>query len=181
MVTNSSIDSFEKATYNSSIEDNRSYDVFEATNPNFSSKTTERAKNEYALPHDLGLSYQNQGYRDNSTFGGNSNSTSTTTFQNFNKNQPSDEEEAPIIHNHNYDYNSDYFNQDTLPLREKMQQPQNYQSSFLIELKSKVPARQELPDPPEPPINQVSKTISRSLSLTLIEIFYLIFFSMRLL
>lgn len=127
MISNGSIDSMEKSTYSSSIEDNQSYDVYETHNPNPSSftynptieyhKSPARLENQYAKPtaYDLDLDYKNEGFRDNSTFATNSNYQSRAESV-----QDTSTDETPIMQPENDAISyppSEYYNDDTLPLR----------------------------------------------------------------
>ncbi|KAF5303544.1 hypothetical protein FQR65_LT08145 [Abscondita terminalis] len=126
---NSSIDSIEKSTYDSSIEDNQSYDIYETHNPNppafLYNPTIEYHKSPLRYgqqpSNDYNLAFKNEGFRDNSTFG----STNTSNYQ---SRIPSAQEqpitdETPIINRDNGKITStptyDYFNSDTLPLSTK--------------------------------------------------------------
>lgn len=166
MVSNGSIDSMEKS-YNSSIEDNQSYDVYEANNPTpsgFTYNTTMQSMkrppfdNHYAQP--FNLAYKNEGFKDNSTFASNSNYQSRAESH---ENTISDE--TPIIHpeaTQNLSYPpSEYYTTDTLPLSAKsstnwMDAPvagihPNGHGSFLKELKQRIPTKGVLPAPPPVP------------------------------
>ncbi|XP_063235879.1 protein bark beetle isoform X2 [Bacillus rossius redtenbacheri] len=70
---NGSMDSMDKSQFNSSVEDNRSYDIYEAHNPNasaatfnFASDLTPTPSSEAASPG-FNLAYRNAGFRDTST------------------------------------------------------------------------------------------------------------------
>lgn len=174
MVSNGSIDSMEKSTYTSSIEDNQSYDIYEAHNPNPSgfayNQTIQYHKSpskfdsqKYELPTSAyDLAFKNEGFRDNSTFASNSNYQSRA--------ESTVNEEVPIIQSEtatNSSYPpSEYYNTDTLPLSDsamnlKPETNNGYafnkpDNKFLAELKSKVPQTDysnilDLPTPPEPP------------------------------
>ncbi|XP_041988464.1 protein bark beetle isoform X2 [Aricia agestis] len=140
-----SMESMEKSQFNSSVEDNQSFDIYEAHNPNFKHSTFQKPS-EYSVP----MAYRNEGYRENpasktpdgmnhSGMNGHSAAPSVTTVAT---------EELPIIHHPGGladDSPNDYFSSDTLPLHEKPQtqkQSDPPQLSFLLELKSR------LPDPP---------------------------------
>lgn len=126
----------EKSAYNSSIEDNNSYDIYEAHNPNPSGYTSNgyqnplmhkpqptqtsfvsKPQNEYTTPGTaFGLAYKNEGFRDNSTFPSATNSTFPSRAESVRES-----EEQPIIHSPNDAQEdtyttSDYYNTDTLPL-----------------------------------------------------------------
>lgn len=168
MVSNGSIDSMEKSTYTSSIEDNQSYDIYEAHNPNPSgfayNPTIEYHKSpskfdaqKYNLPTTTyDLAFKNEGFRDNSTFATNSRAESTVN------------EEVPIINSEsatNCSYPpSEYYNTDTLPLSENLGK-----SDSTLELKQGISKSNgyafdkpenkfltdynimDLPTPPDPP------------------------------
>lgn len=149
MVNNGSIDSMEKSTFNSSIEDNQSYDVFEAHNLNPSGYSTYSAstvnnpvheytnplpkptqnypakpQNQYSTPGSFGLAYKNEGFRDNSTFTSKNNSAFQSRAESVQDGAAANEE-TPIIHSsldaQDDTYTtSDYYNTDTLPLHSAM-------------------------------------------------------------
>lgn len=157
-------------SYNSSIDDNQSYDVYEANNPTpsgFSYNTTMQSMkkslptydNHYAQP--FNLAYRNEGFKDNSTFASNSNYQSRAES---NENTMITDE-TPIITPGNVQNlmsypPSEYFTTDTLPLSEKSsstitdQQSDKYNgNNFLKELKQKLPSvnNGNLPTPPPIP------------------------------
>lgn len=83
MMNSGSIDSMDKSQLNSSMEDNQSYDVYEAHNPRYSPGTSTTTTAEFkgntnniqkynptARPGNSGfdLSYRNEGFRNHSTF-----------------------------------------------------------------------------------------------------------------
>lgn len=179
MVSNGSIDSMEKSTYTSSIEDNQSYDIYEAHNPNpsgfaynqYHKSPSKFDSQKYNLPTSTyDLAFKNEGFRDNSTFASNSRAESTVN------------EEVPIIQSEtatNSSYPpSEYYNTDTLPLSDSStflkQDSNGYafnkpDNQFLAELKSRVPQTDysnimDLPAPPDPPQNlSYSPTYSEKL------------------
>ncbi|XP_017774038.1 PREDICTED: protein bark beetle isoform X2 [Nicrophorus vespilloides] len=164
MVSNGSIDSMEKSTYNSSIEDTQSYDMYEPQNPNpnssFSCNTTiEYHKPQYAQPN-FNLAYKNEGFKDNSTFASNSRAASVqeTTIS----------DDTPIVHSESaetYPAN-DYYHTDTLPLNRPNEN--NYTPNFLDELKSKMPVQEtSFEQFPEP--TRSKPVIDRSKSEALLE------------
>ncbi|KAK6621229.1 hypothetical protein RUM43_011535 [Polyplax serrata] len=61
---NGSLDSMEKCQYNSSIDETQSYDIYEAHNPNMSTRWDHPG----ATRPSFDLTYQNRGFRDTSTF-----------------------------------------------------------------------------------------------------------------
>lgn len=164
------MESMEKSQFNSSVEDNQSFDIYEAHNPNpnimplkHSSFMKKPASPEYSVPQNTNnLAFRNEGYRDNSGPGSEAPSINTAMT-----------EEIPILHHpggirspqedDTLSPTSDqYFNSDTLPLRNldysddnlrrQMEKgpygTPNYSSqpklSFLTELRSKMP---EQPQP----------------------------------
>lgn len=166
MITNGSIDSMEKSAYSSSVEDNQSYDVYEAHNPNPTSfpyhptieyhKSPARFENQYAKPTNFDLAYKNEGFRDNSTFATNSRADSI---------HDSSGDETPIMQSENgVSYSpSEYYNDDTLPLnsgksdstldlkRAIRETNKNYDrpnDNFLQELKGRLPQTEKPPTPP---------------------------------
>lgn len=99
------------------------------------------------------LAYRNEGFRDNSTYGGGTRTNSVSNYLN---------EETPIIHQQDPDDGgSDYYgNSSTLPMRAKGEN-----LSFLTELKHKLPEYEKLPKskpahssflpaPPDPPYDR---------------------------
>ncbi|KAJ8986059.1 hypothetical protein NQ317_003352 [Molorchus minor] len=121
MISNGSIDSMEKSTYSSSVEDTQSYDVYEAHNPNPTfvptieyHKSPGRFDAQYAKPATYDLAYKNEGFRDNSTFATNSNYQSRAESV-----QDSTTDETPIMPPEDSGVSyppSEYYNDDTLPL-----------------------------------------------------------------
>ena len=120
-------------------------------------------------PAGFELAFRNEGFRDNSTYGGGTRTNSISNYIN---------EESPIIHQTDPDDdNSDYYgNSSTLPMRAKVEN-----LSFLSELKHKLPDYEKLgdnhkhsghssflPTPPTPPYeirsnnNSFTPTSSRS-------------------
>ncbi|XP_046609560.1 protein bark beetle isoform X2 [Neodiprion virginianus] len=79
MMNSGSIDSMDKSQLNSSMEDNQSYDVYEAHNPRYSPRATNAAEFKANNPPKyhptarsvnpaFDLSYRNEGFRNHSTF-----------------------------------------------------------------------------------------------------------------
>lgn len=131
MISNGSIDSMEKSTYNSSIEDNQSYDIYEAHNPNPSAFTYNPTIEYHKSPkfdnnvnprHSYDLAFRNEGFRDNSTFASNSNYQSRA--ESVQDSAVTDQ--TPIINSEsttNTSYPpSEYYNTDTLPLNSTLGQ-----------------------------------------------------------
>ncbi|XP_043483219.1 protein bark beetle isoform X2 [Leptopilina heterotoma] len=72
-----SLDSMDKTQLNSSMEDNHSYDVYEAHNPRYSPSTSDFKGVKYPGPGDnpvFDLAYRNEGFRNHSTFTSRNNS-----------------------------------------------------------------------------------------------------------
>ncbi|RVE49659.1 hypothetical protein evm_005716 [Chilo suppressalis] len=163
-----SVESMEKSQFNSSTEDNQSFDIYEAHNPSanvmplkHSTFIKKPVSPEYSIPQNtnrpFNLAYRNEGYRENSTPASEAPSTNTVMT-----------EEIPILHHpgglQSQEPDSQYFTSDTLPLRGerdnfkrelekegKIYGPYgapNYggqpRLSFLMELRSKMP---EQPQP----------------------------------
>ncbi|XP_045768313.1 protein bark beetle isoform X2 [Maniola jurtina] len=125
LASTASMESMEKSQFNSSIEDNHSFDIYEAHNPNniiqlkHSTFNKKPASPEYSVPQNTkyDLAYKNEGYRENS---GTSAAPSMNTVAT---------EELPIIHHPggltspqdddtlSPTSDSQYFTSDTLPLR----------------------------------------------------------------
>lgn len=123
-----SMESMEKSQFNSSIEDNQSFDVYEAHNPNniiqlkHSNFVKKPNSPEYSVPQNnarpFNLAFRNDGYRDS---GQNSGAPSISTVMT---------EEIPIIHHPggmsspqddemlSPTNNAQYYASDTLPLRD---------------------------------------------------------------
>lgn len=173
-----SMESMEKSQFNSSIDDTQSFDIYEAHNPNMniiplkhSTFIKKPASPEYSVPQNnnkLNLAFKNEGYREMSS-GPGSEAPSISTVMT---------EEIPIIHHpggvrspqddDTLSPNSDsqYFNSDTLPLRNldrsdealafkkelenegKVYGSSNYggqpKLSFLMELRSRMPEQPQV-------------------------------------
>ncbi|KAI8422542.1 hypothetical protein MSG28_006346 [Choristoneura fumiferana] len=129
LASTASIESMEKSQFNSSMEDNQSFDIYEAHNPNpniiqlkHSSFMKKPASPEYSVPQNnnrpYNLAYKNEGFKDNSNANSGAPSMNTVTT-----------EEIPIIHHPgglqspldddtlSPTSDSQYFTSDTLPLR----------------------------------------------------------------
>ncbi|KAF5304533.1 hypothetical protein FQA39_LY09584 [Lamprigera yunnana] len=126
---NSSMDSMEKSAYDSSIEDNQSYDIYETHNPNppafVYNPTIEyhKSPSRYGqqTPENYNLAFKNQGFRDNSTFGSTNNSNLQSQVDSVQEQSITDE--TPIINPESKKNTSyppyEYYNSDTLPLSTK--------------------------------------------------------------
>ncbi|KAL0880639.1 hypothetical protein ABMA27_001864 [Loxostege sticticalis] len=178
LASTTSMESMEKSQFNSSLEDNQSFDIYEAHNPNanvlplkHSTFMKKPASPEYSVPQNnnrpydtqqsqpfdtnrqfekpFDIAFRNDGYRDNSAPA--SEAPSVTT------------EEMPIIHHPGgltspeddtlSPTSEQYYTSDTLPLR----RPEDGREgrggygpklSFLMELRSRMP---EPPPPAAPP------------------------------
>lgn len=123
----------EKSTYNSSIEDNQSYDIYEAHNPNPSAfaysptieyhKSPARYGTNPPSSDSYNLAFKNEGFRDNSTFASANNSNYPSRADSVQENSITDE--TPIMNPENgkpsVSYPPyDYYNSDTLPLGAKV-------------------------------------------------------------
>ncbi|XP_046962256.1 protein bark beetle [Vanessa cardui] len=128
LASTTSMESMEKSQFNSSIEDNQSFDIYEAHNPNniiqlkHSTFNRKPASPEYSVPQNnntrpFDLAYKNEGYRENSGASGAPSMNTVAT------------EELPIIHHPgglqspqdddtiSPRSETQYFTSDTLPLR----------------------------------------------------------------
>lgn len=157
----------EKSAYSSSLDDNQSYEVYESHNPNPTSfsfsptieyhKSPAKFENQYARPT-FDLSFKNEGFRDNSTFATNSNYQSRAESV-----QDDLTEESPIMDKSSEITSyppSDYYNTDTLPLRNNQSDStldlkrgiheinKAYDYNLMQELKNKLPQKQKPPTPP---------------------------------
>lgn len=81
MLNGGSIDSMDKSQLNSSMEDNQSYDVYEAHNPRYSPSTSDfkNTVQTYSTAQStenpvFDLTYRNEGFRNHSTFASRNNS-----------------------------------------------------------------------------------------------------------
>ncbi|PSN57210.1 hypothetical protein C0J52_05036 [Blattella germanica] len=101
---NGSIDSMDKSQFNSSVEDNHSYDIYEAHNPNASTQNfngysanfpTAKPANE-ALNPSFDLAYRNEGFRDTSTFSSRDNWQPSTNVSEYNDENAANQE---YLHN----------------------------------------------------------------------------------
>lgn len=127
------MESMEKSQFNSSLDDNQSYDIYEAHNPNtnvmpltHSTFVKKPTTPEYSIPQPSNnrpynnLGFRNEGYKDNS--GTTSGAPSINTVAT---------EEIPILHHPGglrsppdeyvlspHNDNNQYFTSDTLPLRD---------------------------------------------------------------
>lgn len=136
---------------------NAKYNEYATQNQMKSSPPSRKAPDTkvYGLPEynaqGFELAYRNEGFRDNSTYGGGTRTNSVSNYLN---------EDTPIIHQIDPDDGgSDYYgNSSTLPMRAKGEN-----LSFLTELKHKLPEYEKLPSkpghssflpaPPDPPTN----------------------------
>lgn len=102
---NGSFDSMDKSQFNSSVEDNHSYDIYEAHNPNaaarnfngFSSTIPTKSTSE-ALNPSFDLAYRNEGFKDTSTFSSSRDNWQPST----NVSEYNDDDQTPgndYIHN----------------------------------------------------------------------------------
>ncbi|XP_059051409.1 protein bark beetle isoform X2 [Achroia grisella] len=128
LTSTTSMESMEKSQFNSSMEDNQSFDIYEAHNPNpnviplkQSTFMKKPASPEYSVPQNnngpFDLAYRNRGYKDASESASEAPSVTTVAT-----------EEIPILHSgfgsaRPYDHDGlapaadHYFTSDTLPLR----------------------------------------------------------------
>ncbi|PZC85077.1 hypothetical protein B5X24_HaOG202841 [Helicoverpa armigera] len=130
LASTTSMESMEKSQFNSSMDDNQSFDIYEAHNPNpnvmpltHSTFVKKPITPEYSVPQNntrpYNLAFRNEGYRDNSGTASGAPSINTVAT-----------EEIPILHHGDGmrsppdEYtlsprsDSQYFTSDTLPLRD---------------------------------------------------------------
>ncbi|XP_015594324.1 protein bark beetle isoform X2 [Cephus cinctus] len=114
MMNGGSIDSMDKSQLNSSMEDNQSYDVYEAHNPRYSPSTSEFKSTNQKYPSAqadnpaFDLAYRNEGFRNHSTFTSRNNSNWPSAA---NSEAAPDESPPDPIHDSSYLNNAS-----TLPL-----------------------------------------------------------------
>ncbi|KAK0090170.1 hypothetical protein PV325_002595 [Microctonus aethiopoides] len=118
MMNGDSIDSINKSQLNSSLEDNQSYDVYEAHNPRYSPSTSDfkGTAKKYPITHAdnpiFDLAYRNDGFRNHSTF---------TSRTNSNWQSTANSEVAPEDTPNNPKNESGYLNNvSTLPLNSSL-------------------------------------------------------------
>lgn len=154
MVSDGSIESVEKSTYSSSVEDNNSYDGYDNSTlaSGFNYQTSKFPKsNDFVFSQPFNLAYKNEGFKENSTFTGSSN---------YQSRAESVQEETPIVHSNtrgdmsSFYPPSEYYNTDTLPLKSTKSDSNFDQDNFLKEKKQFYTGHDkifDLPAPPEPP------------------------------
>lgn len=119
MLNGGSLDSMDKSQLNSSIEDNQSYDVYEAHNPRYSPSTSDfKDAQKYGAAQSIDnpvfdLAYRNEGFRNHSTFAARSDVASNWPSQPNVRSTSMDE-------NHMMAENSYMNNASTLPLNSSM-------------------------------------------------------------
>lgn len=130
MLNGGSLDSMDKSQLNSSIEDNQSYDVYEAHNPRYSPSTSDfkSTAQKYGAAQSVDnpvfdLAYRNEGFRNHSTFAARNGTVATAAATSNWPSQPnvqstSVEGESPTTYPNN---ESSYFNNtSTLPLHSSL-------------------------------------------------------------
>lgn len=129
MVNGGSLDSMDKSQLNSSIEDNQSYDVYEAHNPRYSPSTSDfkSTAQKYGAAQSVDnpvfdLAYRNEGFRNHSTFAARNGTTATAAATSNWPSQPNVQptvDESPTVYPNNE--SSSYFNNtSTLPLHSSL-------------------------------------------------------------
>lgn len=127
MLNGGSLDSMDKSQLNSSIEDNQSYDVYEAHNPRYSPSTSDfkSTVQKYGAAQSVDnpvfdLAYRNEGFRNHSTFAAR-NGTVAAAASNWPLQpnvQSTSVDETPTVYPNN---ESSYFNNtSTLPLHSSL-------------------------------------------------------------
>lgn len=114
MLNGGSLDSMDKSQLNSSIEDNQSYDVYEAHNPRYSPSTSDFKSAAQSVDNPVfDLAYRNEGFRNHSTF--TSRNTSEWPSQ---ANVQTTSEGSPMVNRN--DESSYLNNASTLPLHSSL-------------------------------------------------------------
>lgn len=121
MLNGGSIDSMDKSQLNSSMEDNQSYDVYEAHNPRYSPSTSDfkGAVQKYGTSQSgdnpvFDLTYRNEGFRNHSTF-----TSRTTNDWPIESATETTTDETPVIDGSTHD-SSYLHNTSTLPLNSSL-------------------------------------------------------------
>lgn len=128
MLNGGSLDSMDKSQLNSSIEDNQSYDVYEAHNPRYSPSTSDfkSTAQKYGAAQSIDnpvfdLAYRNEGFRNHSTFAARNGNVAAASAAASNwplqpNVQSTSVDESPTVYP-----NSSYFNNtSTLPLHSSL-------------------------------------------------------------
>ncbi|XP_031833217.2 C-type lectin domain-containing protein bark beetle [Nomia melanderi] len=120
MLNGGSIDSMDKSQLNSSMEDNQSYDVYEAHNPRYSPSTSDfkSTAQKYGVPQSgdnpvFDLTYRNEGFRNHSTF----TSRSTNDWPTESNTETTTDETPAVDATHESSYLN---NTSTLPLHSSL-------------------------------------------------------------
>ncbi|XP_020286537.1 protein bark beetle isoform X2 [Pseudomyrmex gracilis] len=122
MLNGGSLDSMDKSQLNSSIEDNQSYDVYEAHNPRYSPSTSDfKDAQKYGAAQSIDnpvfdLAYRNEGFRNHSTFAARNDVASNWPSQPNVRSTSMDENHMMADSNENSYMN----NASTLPLNSSM-------------------------------------------------------------
>ncbi|XP_070163334.1 protein bark beetle [Polyergus mexicanus] len=128
MLNGGSLDSMDKSQLNSSIEDNQSYDVYEAHNPRYSPSTSDfkNTVHKYSAAQTVDnpvfdLAYRNEGFRNHSTFtAGNAAAAATSNWPLQPNVQSTLTDESPTIVDPNNESSSYLNNTSTLPLHSSL-------------------------------------------------------------
>lgn len=123
MLNGGSIDSMDKSQLNSSMEDNQSYDVYEAHNPRYSPSTSEfksTVQTSYSTAQStenpvFDLTYRNEGFRNHSTFASRNNSDWPLDSSTTDNTAPESSQNADNVNESSYLNNAS-----TLPLHSSL-------------------------------------------------------------
>ncbi|XP_018046380.1 PREDICTED: protein bark beetle [Atta colombica] len=168
MLNGGSLDSMDKSQLNSSIEDNQSYDVYEAHNPRYSPSTNDfkNTVQKYGAAQSVDnpvfdLAYRNEGFRNHSTFAAR-NGTAAAVTSNWSSPpniQSTSVDESPTVYANNE--SSSYLNNtSTLPLHSSIAL-----TDSMIELKRDIEASSGVYDPIDylkPPYDSTTLTPSQA-------------------
>lgn len=128
MLNGGSLDSMDKSQLNSSIEDNQSYDVYEAHNPRYSPSTSDfkNTAHKYGPAQTVDnpvfdLAYRNEGFRNHSTFTtGNTAAAAASNWPSQPNVQSTLTDESPTVDHGNNESSSYLNNTSTLPLQSSL-------------------------------------------------------------
>lgn len=127
MLNGGSLDSMDKSQLNSSIEDNQSYDVYEAHNPRYSPSTSDfkNTAHKYGPAQTVDnpvfdLAYRNEGFRNHSTFTTGSTAAAASNWQSQPNVESTLTDGSPTVDHGNNESSSYLNNTSTLPLQSSL-------------------------------------------------------------
>jgi len=150
MLNGGSLDSMDKSQLNSSIEDNQSYDVYEAHNPRYSPSTSDfkNTSQKYDAAQSVdnpvfNLAYRNEDFRNHSTFTARNGTAAAATAASNWPSQPNVQSTSVEENPTTYPNESSYLNNtSTLPLHSSLAL-----TDSMIELKRDIEASSTVYDP----------------------------------